>query len=194
MRAAAESVSVFLHTEAGEIEIEVLVDQAPLSAGSFLAHVDAGLLDGGGFYRTVNPANDNGSPKINVTQGGVLSDAEGLPPVGHETTEQTGIRHLDGVISLARGDVGSGSGGAFFICIGDQPSLDMGGGRAIAGDGQGFVAFGRVTKGMQVVREIHGAKTAAATEESYTAGQMIDPPIRILTARRSKTRSPASPR
>ena len=181
--AAAERV--VLETDAGEIHLDVLVDQAPISAGSFLAHVDAGLLDGGGFYRTVYPDNDNGSPKISVIQGGLLPDHEGLGPVGHETTEQTGILHLDGVVSLARSEVGSGSGATFFICIGDQPSLDMGGGRAVSGDGQGFAAFGRVVKGMDVVKKIHQTKTARASDDAYTAGQMIDPPVLIQTARRA---------
>jgi peptidyl-prolyl cis-trans isomerase A (cyclophilin A) len=184
LTAAAQPVTVVLKTEVGEIEIEVLVDQAPISGGSFLAHVDQGLLDGGGFYRTVNPENDNGSPKISVIQGGVLPGAQSLGPVAHETTETTGIKHLDGVVSLARADVGSGSGSTFFVCIGDQPSLDMGGGRAVSGDGQGFPAFARVSKGMNVVRKIHQAKTASASEAAYTAGQIIDPPVRILTARR----------
>lgn len=182
--AVAEPVGVVLETAKGPIEIEVMVDQAPISGGSFLAHVDAGLLDGGGFYRTVNPVNDHGSPKISVIQGGVLPDTEVLPPVAHETTETTGIKHLDGVVSLARGAVGSGSGSTFFICIGDQPSLDMGGGRAVSGDGQGFAAFARVVKGMKVVRQIHATQTSSDSDDAYTAGQIIDPPVAILTARR----------
>lgn len=183
--ATAEPVTVILETDAGNIHMDVLVDQAPISAGSFLAHVDAGLLDNAGFYRTVNPANDHGSPKISVIQGGVLPGRKALASVAHETTEQTGIRHEDGVVSLARGAVGSGSGGTFFICIGDQPALDKGGGRAVSGDGQGFAAFARVTAGMDVVHQIHRSQTAPAGQDAYTAGQIIDPPVRILSARRS---------
>ncbi len=183
-RAGAEPVYVVLETEKGVIEIEVLVDQAPISSGSFLAHIDAGLIAMGGFYRTVYPENDNGSPKISVIQGGVLDGADGFPPVAHETTSQTGILHKDGVVSLARGAVGTGGGAAFFICIGDQPSLDMGGGRAVSGDGQGFAAFARVTKGMDVVRTIHRTKTSSGGGDAYTAGQIMDPPIRITKAYR----------
>lgn len=179
--AGAKPVHVVLETEKGTIEIEVMVDQAPVSSGSFLAHIDVGLIAKGGFYRTVYPDNDNGSPKISVIQGGVLAETAGLPPVAHETTRQTGILHKDGVVSLARGAVGTGGGAAFFICIGDQPSLDMGGGRAVSGDGQGFAAFARVTRGMDVVRQIHQAKTVKG-DDAYTAGQIIDPPVRILKA------------
>ena len=182
---SARPIAVTLETSAGLIELEVLVDEAPISGGSFLAHVDAGLLNDGGFYRTVYPENDNGSPKISVIQGGMLPDTEGLPPVAHETTRKSGILHRDGVISLARSEVGSATGGTFFICIGDQPSLDMGGGRAVSGDGQGFAAFGRVTAGMDVVRKIHQTKTKTDSEDAYTAGQIIDPPVRITKAYRT---------
>ncbi|GAB5562510.1 MAG: hypothetical protein SynsKO_41570 [Synoicihabitans sp.] len=187
----AQPVTVILETDLGSIEVEVMVEQAPISGGSFLAHVDAGMIDGGGFYRTVYPENDNGNPKISVIQGGLLPEMEGLPPVAHETTEQTGILHRNGVISLARSEVGSGSGGTFFICIGDQPALDMGGGRAVSGDGQGFAAFGRVTHGMNVVRNIHQTKTSSASEDAYTAGQIIAPPVRISKAYRKEVTPPS---
>jgi peptidyl-prolyl cis-trans isomerase A (cyclophilin A) len=180
--AFADQTTVVLETELGMVEIEVYADQAPLSVASFLAHIDQGLITGGGFYRTVYPENDNGSPKISVIQGGILPDTEGLPPIAHETTKQTGILHEDGVVSLARGAVGTGSGSAFFICIGDQPSLDMGGGRASSGDGQGFAAFARVTQGMDVVHKIHQTKTKTDSADAYTAGQIIAPPVRILKA------------
>jgi peptidyl-prolyl cis-trans isomerase A (cyclophilin A) len=61
----------------------------------------------------------------------------------------------------------------FFICIGDQPSLDFGGKRNP--DGQGFAAFGRVVRGMDVVRKI---QTAPAN------GQTLTPPVKILRALR----------
>lgn len=182
--AAAEPVRVILETTVGNMEIEVYPDKAPKSAGSFLAHLDAGLYVAGGFYRTVYPENDNGSPKISVIQGGLLPGTDDLGPVEHETTAQTGILHKDGVVSLARAAVGTASGAAFFICIGDQPALDMGGGRAVSGDGQGFAAFGRVVKGMGVVLKIHGAETRKESEDAYFAGQIIDPPVRILRAYR----------
>jgi peptidyl-prolyl cis-trans isomerase A (cyclophilin A) len=128
------------------------------------------------------PENDNGTPPISVIQGGVQDPARALPPVRHETTAETGLRHEDGVISLARTEPGTGGGSAFFICIGDQPSLDFGGMRNP--DGQGFAAFGRVVRGMDVVHAIHGRAADAASDSAYTAGQILTTPVTILEARR----------
>ncbi len=179
---ARADVLVILETELGEIEVSVDVENAPVSAGDFLAYVDQGLYEGAAFYRTVMPDNDNGSPVISVIQGGVVDPDRGLPPVRHETTEETGLRHRDGTISLARSDPGTGGGAAFFICLGDQPSLDHGGMRNP--DGQGFAAFGQVTRGMDVVRAVHQREAAGESDSDYTAGQILTDPVRIRSARR----------
>ena len=174
--------TVVLETELGAIEIEVFEAAAPLSSGSFLAFVDGGHLDGGAFYRTVSPGNDNGQPPISVIQGGVTDEREYPAPVAHETTDMTGIRHEDGVVSLARAEVGTASGAAFFICIGDQPGLDYGGMRNP--DGQGFAAFGRVVAGMAVVHAIHRREATGPSDSPYTEGQILTEPVKILAARR----------
>ena len=145
--ASAENPLVVLETELGNITIEVMIDQAPISGGDFLKYVELGLYPGEGFYRVVKSAeNDNGTPKIDVIQGGIIAEGMGLETVAHETTEATGVKHTDGTISLARGDVGTGSAAYFFITVGAQPSLDFGGTRNP--DQQGFAAFGRVIDGM----------------------------------------------
>lgn len=180
--APGDIVDVILRTELGDIEVELYVSQAPASAGSFLEYVD---LDDGfesTFYRTVTLANDNGSPKISVLQGGLADDVAVLAPVVHETTEQTGIRHTDGVLSLARAEPGTGSGAAFFICIGDQPALDFGAMRNP--DGLGFAAFGKVVQGMDVVRGIHALEARGASDSPYTEGQMLTKPVKIISAGR----------
>jgi peptidyl-prolyl cis-trans isomerase A (cyclophilin A) len=112
------------------------------------------------------PGNDI---KIEVIQGGLGDDPRGLglPPIAHETTEQTGIKHLDGTVSMARAGPGTASS-EIFICIGDQPELDFGGQRNP--DGQGFAAFGRVKSGMDVVRKI---------QAQHAECQMLDPEIAI---------------
>ncbi len=190
----ATDVTVVLETIVGNIEIAVDTGRAPYSAGAFLALVDDGSLEREGtFYRAVRKnENDRGHPAIDVIEGGLLTPPSSLPGIRHESTRQTGLRHLDGTVSLGRGAAlgkpgGNATGADFFICIGDQPALDMGGGRDPFGDHQGFAAFGRVTQGMSVVRKIQELPTGAASGDAYTSGQMLDPPVRILRAYRKRT-------
>ena len=92
-----------------------------------------------------------------------------------ETTKQTGLHHTNGTISMARGAPASATS-SFFICINDQPSLDFGGKRNP--DGQGFAAFGKVTKGMDVVKKI---------QQLYPdQGQYFKPPVTIISIDRAK--------
>ena len=170
------SVRIEMATGEGDIVIELYLDKAPVTAGNFLNLVDNGDLDGGSFYRVVNAGNDRGSPKIDVIQGGLGNDAEGFDTIAHETTADTGILHTDGVISMARGAVGTAST-EFFICIGDQPGLDHG--EARNADGQGFAAFGKVVSGMDVVRRINGLPAAAESYSEYTKGQILNDPVSI---------------
>jgi peptidyl-prolyl cis-trans isomerase A (cyclophilin A) len=145
---------VMIHTSLGEIEVEIYPGLAPVSANNFLSLVDAGTYDGAIFYRVVRMDNQSKSKvKIEVIQGGLFDDSliDEYTPIEHETTTETGILHTDGVISMARMEPGSAST-EFFICIGDQPSLNSGGDRNP--DGAGFAAFGKVIRGMDVVRAI----------------------------------------
>ena len=106
--------------------------------------------------------------KIEVIQGGIDDTTKMFPPIKHESTRVTGILHKDGVISMARNEPGSETS-EFFICIGDQPSLDYGGMRNP--DGQGFSAFGKVIKGMDVVRKI---------QKMHSVNQSLKPPVKIF--------------
>jgi peptidyl-prolyl cis-trans isomerase A (cyclophilin A) len=180
--ALADNPQVTLKTEMGNILIEVLVDKAPLSGGDFLTYVEQGLYAGEGFYRIVRAAdNDNGTPRIDVIQGGLIDDSAGLDYIAHETTEMTGILHTDGTLSLARDEPGTGSAAYFVITVGDQPALDFGATRNP--DKQGFAAFGRVISGMDVVRSIHSLPAERfELGEGYVAGQMLKEPVRIIGA------------
>jgi peptidyl-prolyl cis-trans isomerase A (cyclophilin A) len=166
---------VLLRTGLGNVVVEVDVRRAPLTAGNFLRHVDDGRYRGGSFHRTVVLAPDNqprNAVKIEVIQAGPAADRPGLPPIPLERTRDTGLRHVDGCLSMAR-DGPDTATGDFFVCVGDQPALDFGGGRNP--DGQGFGAFGRVVSGMEVVRRIHRAPAR---------GQSLAPPVPILDATR----------
>lgn len=166
-----------LTTELGAIEVELFADQAPVTVANFLKYVDAGRYTDGVFHRTVklNPDNQPGNAvKIEVIQGGVnpkLSD-EDWPAIALERTRDTGLKHLDGTLSMARAGPDTATSD-FFICIDDQPELDFGGKRNP--DGQGFAAFGRVTKGLDIIKEI---------QTSPAEGQKLTPPVRILKIER----------
>ena len=152
---------VRIDTDAGEILVDVFVDKAPNTAANFLRYVKEKRYNGGAFYRVVTMRNQPTSPiKIEVIQGGIDGDStKRLPPIAHESNNKTGIKHLDGTISMARGAPGSASS-EFFICINAQPELDFGGMRNA--DGQGFAAFGQVVKGLNVVRNIQQAPADTA--------------------------------
>jgi peptidyl-prolyl cis-trans isomerase A (cyclophilin A) len=179
---AAQAVrpKVILTTALGAMEIELAADRAPITAGNFLTYVDQKRLDGSSFYRAMklNPA-----PPLGLIQGGLQGNpAKVLAPIAHEPTTQSGLKHLDGTISLARYAPGTATCD-FFICIGDQPSLDAD--PTQSGDNQGFAAFGRLTAGADVARKILAAHVSPTMGEGVMKGEMLDPPIAILTARRS---------
>lgn len=179
---AASSARVEIDTSLGPIVVEVDLKNAPISAGEFLRYVDAGLYDGGEFYRVVRADNDHSPVPIDVIQGGLTDAKRALPPVQHESTAQTGIRHTDGTISLARRELGSARGAKFFICVGPQPQLDFGGARNP--DGQGFAAFGHVVRGMNIVRKIHALPADPDSGEGAVKGQMLRQPVVIQKASR----------
>lgn len=181
--ASAEAgVKAELDTELGTILVEVFPGKAPLSACDFLSYVDKKLYDGAAFYRVVRLDNDHGSPKIEVVQGGLIDESKELPPVAHESTQMSGLKHVDGALSLARGGVGTGSAAAFFVVIGSQPGLDYGGTRNK--DKQGFAVFGRVVRGMEIVRKIHQIKADAPVDDAYMKDQLLTKPVGIKSAKR----------
>jgi peptidyl-prolyl cis-trans isomerase A (cyclophilin A) len=168
---------VDITTPLGTISVEIDQQRAPGTAANFLGYVDRGEYDGSRFYRTVTPDNQpNDTIPIAVIQGGMASlddyPRRDVQSVDLERTSVTGLRHLDGTISMARMTPDSANS-EFFICVGDQPDLDFGGMRNP--DGQGFAAFGQVIAGMDVVHAING---------SPAEGQHLEPPIEITSIER----------
>ncbi len=161
---------IVLRTELGDIHVTIDLKRAPVTASNFLRYIDAELFDSACFYRVVRTDNQpDNKVLIEVIQGGRYEEEEGgFPPIVHETTVMTGIRHRNGTISMARAEPGSATS-EFFICVGDQPELDYGGSRNP--DLQGFATFGRVTKGMDVVKMIHSIRAP---------GQYLDKPVIII--------------
>jgi len=166
-------VVVLIQTEMGDIQV-ALSDRAPGTVQNFLRYVDGGAYNGGVFHRTVKPDNQQQSPvRIEVIQAGPNPDKkEGFGPIELERTKLTGLKHINGAISMARSGPDSATAD-FFFCIGDQPELDFGGKRNP--DGQGFAAFGLVLKGLDVIRKI---------QQSPVIGQRLTPPVRIFSIKR----------
>ncbi len=164
---------VSIQTALGNIEVVLDYERAPVTVANFLHYVHQGFYADGSFFRVVRADNQPGDGvKIAVIQGcaDLTRRAGLLPPIVIERTRDTGLRHEDGVISMARSEPDSARH-HFFICVGDQPELDFGGKRNP--DGQGFAAFGRVVKNMELVRRIH---------DSPAEGQTLVDPVLIQRA------------
>lgn len=172
-------VLVSLDTSLGPIVIALKARQAPLTVANFLQYVDKKLYDDASFWRS---AKAKSTVDYGLIEGGLQSDpAKVLKPVAHEPTTQTGLRHVDGTVSLARRDPGSGDSD-FFICVGEAPYLDAN--PAALGDNVGFAAFGQVVKGMEIVHKILNLPTPGKATNPVMEGQMLDPVVPIVTARR----------
>jgi peptidyl-prolyl cis-trans isomerase A (cyclophilin A) len=178
---APKLVAVMIQTELGALEVEVDVAHAPLTAANFLGYVDKKFYDGGVINRSVRPDNTTRRDvEIQVIQfqSDTARKHELGPAIPLERTNVTGIKHEDGVLSMARSGPDTATS-SFFITIGKQPDLDFGGRRNA--DGQGFGAFGRVASGMDIVKKIQASRTG--TGGAYGT-ETLEPPIRIISATR----------
>ncbi len=182
-RGPASRVLTRVVTASGAFTIMVDKAVAPITVANYLAYVDRQWLDNGQVYRVVTARNQPAGTehRIQVVQWGMNLPDDRKPPlpaIQHETTQMTGLRHVDGTVSMARGAPGTAAT-EFFICLGDQPELDFGGHRNP--DGQGFAAFGQVVQGMSVVRAIY--KLALAPGQTGK-DQLLRRPIPVRSVRR----------
>jgi len=164
---------VRIETELGNIELELDAKAAPITVKNFLRYAHERLYNDGWFFRSVtlsNQPNDHVTIQVLQAVGSPARTNEFFPPIPLERTCDTGLKHLDGTVSMAR-DGPDTAQESFFICVDDQPELDFKGERNP--DGLGFAAFGRVVNGMDLVRKIHAGETS---------GQQLKPPVRIQRA------------
>jgi peptidyl-prolyl cis-trans isomerase A (cyclophilin A) len=179
--AQAQSVAVRVTTALGDITIELDTVRAPVTTTNFLKYVDGGFYTNGRFHRVTREDNYTvalpNRPMMEIIQGGIdpARRGESFPPIPLERTSVTGLEHLTGVVSMARGTAADTATSDFFILLNDQPSLDYGGKRF--DDEQGAAAFGHVVSGMDVVRKI---------QQQPTKGQSLEPPMTIISAQRVK--------
>ena len=176
------SPNVILETEMGVIEIETYPEKAPASAGDFLNYVDRGFYNNEGFYRVVRADNDPRQMGMSLIQGGRLDTEPKTPPIAHELTSDTGLRNDSGMVAIARDAPGTGSAAYFFINIGNNNFLDEGGERNP--DGAGYAVFGKVVKGMDVVKAIQSGEAGRAVEDEVVKGQYLTRPVLITKAYR----------
>jgi len=180
-------IAVRIETSLGAIVIAVDTKRAPISAENFLRYVDGHFYDGGRFHRATRPDNyapaPPNRPAMEIIQGGINPQrrSEGFPPIPLERTSVTGLKHVAGVVSMARGAADTATSD-FFILLDDQPSLDFGGKRF--DDAQGAAAFGRVLSGLDVVRKIQQQPVQGQDLTPPKPTQSLSPPVPILTASR----------
>jgi peptidyl-prolyl cis-trans isomerase A (cyclophilin A) len=173
---------VAIETGKGVIVVELEAKKAPLTSLNFLRYVDAHRYDGGTFYRA---SRERGAPGHGTIEAGPSAYARRFPPIPHESTRVTGLKHVAGTISLARLAPGTGTGD-FFICASAQPYLDAhpGAHSGASGDNEGFAAFGHVVSGMEVVRAILAQPTGGKAEVEAMKGQILTTPVGIVSMKR----------
>ena len=170
-------VRVTITTGEGPLVLDLLADKAPLTVANFLRYVDAGRYNGGEIYRGMAVSSN---PLMGLVQGGA-KPGKPIPPVAHEPTTQTGLKHVDGTVSLARYAPGTGTSD-FFICIGDAGYLDAN--PAATGDNAGFAAFGQVVEGMDIVKRILVMPKSQKADNPAMVGQMLATYVKILSVKR----------
>lgn len=179
---AQQLTHVVLTTELGEIVVALETERAPVTAANFLRYVDAKRFDGIVFYRAMRL--DWGEQPNGLIQGGVQNEPRRLyPPIAHERTSDTGVKHTVGAISMARLAPGTATGD-FSIMLAPQPGLDADPESEDADVREGYAAFGHVVSGMEVVRAIFDAPVDPDKGEGWMKGQMLAKPVRIVSARR----------
>ncbi|HEU4649814.1 MAG TPA: peptidylprolyl isomerase [Croceibacterium sp.] len=183
--AAQQVTTVVMTTELGDIVIALETERAPITAANFLRYADEKRFDGTVFYRTMRL--DWGEQPNGLIQAGTQFDPKRiLPPIAHEPTSQTGVKHLAGTISMARYEPGTATGD-FSIMLSAQPGLDADPAGEDAERRAGYAAFGHVVEGMDVVRAIFDAPVDPEKGEGVMKGQMLAAPVRILSVRRADT-------
>jgi len=152
-----DNIVVRFEIASGHFDMLLDLQSAPITAGYFRDLVAGGALDNTSLFRIVTKANaeHRADCPIEVIQGGRKdTDDHAIPPVEHEPTTVTGLKHDQWTVSAARFDPGE-TYGSFFICMRDEPALDFGGERHM--DGLGFAAFGKIIAGFELLEQIHQA-------------------------------------
>ena len=182
---AQATTNVVIKTELGDIVVALETERAPITAANFLRYADEKRFDGIVFYRAMKL--DWGEQPNGLVQAGAQFDPKRiLPPIAHEPTNVTGVKHVEGAISMARNEPGTANGD-WSIMLAPQPGLDADPASEDPELRAGYAAFGRVIEGMDVVRAIFEAPTDPDKGEGWMKGQMLASPVKVTSVRRQST-------
>jgi peptidyl-prolyl cis-trans isomerase A (cyclophilin A) len=171
---------VRIETALGGIVVELRGDKAPVTAANFLRYVDQKRYDKANFYRASRPPNAT-DYEYGVVQGGLQNDPKLiLPPIAHESTTKTGLKHTNGAISMGRRALGTATSD-FFICVGDQAYLDAD--PTQPGDNKGFACFGYVVEGLETVKKIMASPLSPTAGVGVMKGEMFRKPLAMKVRR-----------
>ena len=147
-------MSVLLTTNHGQITLELDTEKAPKTVENFLGYVRDGHYNGTLFHRVIN--------NFMIQGGGYdtkYNEKNTRPPIKHEGVDAKangGLRNTVGTLSMARTNNPHSATAQFFINVKDNDFLDH---QAPSPQGWGYVAFGKVVSGMEVVNRIKALPT-----------------------------------
>lgn len=142
---------ITLHTNYGDISIELDFEKAPKTAANFKQYVEEGFYDGTIFHRVIDG--------FMIQGGGFTEDfvqKKTRDPIENEA--DNGLPNLTGTLAMARTNDPHSATAQFFINVKDNAFLNHTGKNA---SGWGYCVFGKVTAGMDVVNKIKSVKTGS---------------------------------
>ncbi len=145
-------MSVVLHTNHGDITLELDAENAPASTANFLQYVRDGHYDNTLFHRVI--------PGFMIQGGGMEPGMKQKPtrkPVANEATN--GVKNRNYTVAMARTSDPHSATAQFFINVADNDFLDY---SAPSANGWGYCVFGKVTGGKDVVDKIRAVPTATS--------------------------------
>ncbi len=140
---------VLMQTSMGDIVIELNQQKAPKTVANFLQYVDDGFYDGTIFHRVIS--------NFMIQGGGFTTDMEQKEtrgPIANEADNM--LRNTIGTIAMARTSDPHSATAQFFINVANNTSLDF---REKTPRAWGYAVFGRVVKGMEIVKAIKDVAT-----------------------------------
>jgi cyclophilin family peptidyl-prolyl cis-trans isomerase len=148
----ADNPRVRMTTSLGVVELELDAKRAPGTVRNFMNYVESGFYNGMIFHRVI--------PGFMIQGGGFVAGMrEKTTGVPVKNEADNGLKNLAGTIAMARTSDPQSAAVQFFINTADNASLDH---RDKTDRGWGYAVFGKVTKGMDVVKKIESVSTRTA--------------------------------